>query len=147
MYNITAEPSDGIRRPMGVEQAEERAREDRIIEERQIQNAKVLAEFAAVEGELERIQRARIAYGKPVPNPATCPHDDITVFQDDRDGSDVETIYGACCACAAWIVSTIWLNSESVETRRMTPAEIEQFAAREDRRRREEWRDECQEND
>lgn len=111
----------------GVVQAEEIAREAQIIAERHAQNARILAEHD------------RIAYKPAAPNPATCDHDEISVFQDVTQ-EDHETIFGACHACGAWVVSTLFLSSDRpIETRVMTAGELDQFRGLEDRRARSEW--------
>jgi len=118
---------------MGVLLAEDRAREQRILEERREQDARILAED-------DRWQRrTQLAYKQPAVNAATCEHHEINAYQNRQDG-DVETIWGACMACNAWVVSTLYLSSDRpVDVRPMTVPELEQFAKMEEMRRHEEW--------
>jgi len=118
---------------MGVLLAEDRAREQRILEERREQDARILAEDARWQ------RRTQLHYKQPAVTAATCSHDEINAYQNRQDG-DVETIWGACMACGAWVVSTLYLSSDRpVEVRPMTTPELEQFAKMEEMRRHEEW--------
>lgn len=67
---------------------------------------------------------------------ATCAHDPLVVHHANRDLSDIETEYGHCSTCDAWIVRTHWLSRDRYEDAPMREATAMRLQAIADRYRR-----------
>jgi hypothetical protein len=64
--------------------------------------------------------------------PRPCEHRAFVSHYTQNQGSDVETRYGQCHHCQAWVVEETWLVSQAVTMRLMTEREMNWLARHED---------------